>query len=209
MKHEDLIKQFSSGLQPVKKIDSIQKTLFIWGTLTFLSILLFIYFKSNSFQYIHIPEYLWEDLMIFLIVVTSSFYAIKLSIPGLKIKRKFQWIPVLLILVWIFLLFGRELISKPEVKELEYVYHDCITDLVFMSVASLFTIFYIVSRRVPFKKELIGFWINLSSISAASIGISILCPDESPKHLFLIHLLPTVGISMIGILIGNKLLKSI
>jgi hypothetical protein len=160
-------------------------------------------------KYIHIPEFIYEDVIIIFNLSLTLVLLLRESTPGFLVKKKLYYIPILLQVVWLISLLIRFFIQKDTSKELEFVYHDCITDTVFMSFASILLIMVLVNRRIPFRKELISFWIFLVCSSASAVGVSILCPDERSSHLFVFHFLPVLGMSLLGIFVGKFFIKDI
>jgi len=209
MKTNDLISNLSKNLKPVQPIASTPKNFVFISIFSLLSIFLYVYIKSSMLKYIHIPEFIYEDAIIVFNLLLTLFLLLKESTPGFLIKRKFYFIPIVLQIVWLFSLLMRFILQKDISKELEFVYHDCITDTVFMSLASILLIMVIVNRRIPFRKELISFWIFLVCSSASAVGVSILCPDERSSHLFIFHFLPVLGVSILGIFFGKYIIKDI
>lgn len=209
MKSEELISNLSKNLKPVRPIHSSNKSFIIIMIFSLLSVFLYVYIKSSMLKYIHIPEFIYEDGIIIFNLALTLFLLLRESMPGKLVKKKYYYLPLLLQIIWLISLFIRFFLEKDTGKELEYVYHDCITDTIFMSFASILLIILIVNRRIPFRKELLGFWIFLVCSSASAIGVSILCPDEGSTHLFIFHFLPVVGMSLIGNFLGKFIIKDV
>lgn len=209
MKTNDLISKLSKDLKSVRPIISIKKNMLITLSIIIISIFSYVFIKSNYLNFIHIPEFIYEDFIIFVLMIIGLFLLLKESTPGYIIKRKYYYLPIGIIGIWLLSLFIRFFIQEETYKQLDYIYHDCITDTVFMSIASIFTIVFIVNRRIPFRKELIGFWIFLICSSGSALGVSILCPDENSSHIFVFHFIPVLTMSLLGIFLGKFIFKDL
>ena len=209
MKPDEFISKYSKNLQPVHPIGSIKKNIFIFLIISIISIISYVLIKSEFLRYIYIPEFLYEDFVVVFILVISLILVLRESTPGFLIKRKYYYLPFGLLGIWLLSLFARYFLQEDFSQEIKYVYHDCITDTIFMSLASIFTIVFIVNKRVPFRRELIGFWIFLICSSGSALGVSVLCPDERSSHLIVFHFIPVLGMSLAGLLLGKYLFRDL
>ncbi len=209
MKTENLINELSSNLSPVKRIYPVYITFIGWILFSFSFLLFFIWNRSDNFQNIYIPQYLYELIPIILCVFLSAFAAIYYSIPGNRVKRNLNYLTVLFLLIWVLLLGLRYSFGITTSNDKIFKYHDCYKDIILMSLPSCTVLMYIVNRRMPFQKKWTGFWILAASASASVISVAFLCPNEMPSHLFVVHAIPILALSLLGIILGSFLFREI
>ncbi|HMX35559.1 MAG TPA: NrsF family protein, partial [Leptospiraceae bacterium] len=128
------------------------------------------------------------------------------SIPGNRLRPIFLSIPFFLFLIWFLLIYSKYLLS-PESPKLDFEFHGCIQDLLWMTIPSFIILFYIINKRIPINKTWIGYLLLTASSSIGAIGVLLLCPDETFYHLVKVHFSPIFTLSLSGFLIGKIILK--
>jgi hypothetical protein len=208
MKTEDLIQKLSSNLSPVKRIFPLHIIYSAWILFSFLISIIFIASRTENFKFTHIPQYYYDLIPISLVMFSSAFAAIHFSIPGNRIKKSFFYLPISLLLAWTILVSAR---YNEGIKFLhsELTYHSCAKDIFLISLPSASVLFYIINKRVPVLKKWIGFWILSSSGSAAAMTVAFLCPNEASSHLLVVHFVPVFLLCLIGVILGEKILRDV
>ncbi len=209
MKTENLIKELSSNLSPVKRIYPAYITFTIWILFSFSFLLFFIWSRSDNFQNLYIPQYLYELIPIILCILLSAFAAIYYSIPGNRVKKNLNYLTVLFLLVWVLLLGLRYSVNSQTSIDKIFHYHSCFKDIFLMSLPTSVVLIYIMNRRFPIQKQWTGFWILAASASASVTGVAFLCPNEMPSHLLVVHAIPILALSLLGIILGSFLFREI
>lgn len=207
MKREKLIQSLTSHLMPVKRIFPSWIIFLIWTLFTSVTVLLFVWNRSENFASLYIPEYKYDLVFAFLIFISSGFVAIYTSIPGNKVKGKFLFTPISLLSFWVFATLIRFFLNTEVSVSPNFSYHYCTKDILLMSVPSASVLIYIINRRLPLKKNWIGFWAITASSSMGVIGVSFLCSNELPTHTLLVHLFPVILIGLIGSFLGKLLFR--
>lgn len=209
MKTENLIKHLSSNLSPVKRIYPVYNIFTIWILFSFSFLVFFIWNRSDNFQNLFIPQYLYELIPIILSVIFSAFAAMYFSIPGNRVKRNFNYITVSLLFIWILLLGLRYSFGSAISNDKIFKYHDCYKDIILMSLPSCAVLMYIINRRLPIQKKWTGFWILSASASSSAVSVAFLCSNEMPSHLLVVHAIPVFVMSLFGIILGSILFREI
>ncbi|MBM9546856.1 DUF1109 family protein [Leptospira sp. 201903074] len=202
MKTEILIDRLSENLVPVRRVSSIFVAYCLWLGCSLIILVPYIWWRSDSFQRVHVPVFIYELIPAFFILLISPYNAIHASIPG---NRKIQYLtfaPVLFLLLWMSFLFFRFFNGIiPGIPT--YNYHTCIRDFLLMNLPASAGLIFIIRRRYPISQKNIGFWILTASATMSALAEAFLCPNESASHLILIHLFPVFAMSLFGILIGS------
>jgi hypothetical protein len=209
MKTENLIKELSSNLSPVKRIYPVYITFIIWILFSFCFLVFFIWSRSNNFQNLYIPQYLYELIPIILCVFLSAFAAMYYSIPGNRVKKNFNYITVSLLFIWILLLVLRYSFNSQTSMDKIFNYHSCFKDIFLMSLPSGAVLIYIINRRMPIQKRWTGFWILSASSSTSAVSVAFLCSNEIPSHILVVHALPVFVMSLFGIILGSFLFREV
>ncbi len=207
MKREKLIQSITSHLIPVKRIFPSWIIFLIWALFASVTVLIFVWNRSENFSFLYIPEYKFDLVFAFLTVISCGFVAIYTSIPGNKVKGKFLFTPVTLFSFWVFTILIRFFLNMEASVSTNFSYHYCTKDILLMSVPSASVLIYIINRRLPLKKNWIGFWVVTASSSMSIIGVSFLCSNELPTHTLSVHILPVILVGLMGTFLGKLLFR--
>lgn len=207
MKREKFIQSLATHVPPVKRIYPVWITFLLWILFSFLTTLLFVWNRSGNFVFLHIPKYLYELSFIFFVFASSAFIAIYTSIPGNRIRDKYLLVPILFLLTWVISILLRFFINNPSSTSSDFSYHNCTKDILLMSLPPATVLIYIINRRLPMRKNWIGFWIITASASISALGVAFLCANEFPKHLLFAHTIPVILVGLFGIFLGRLIFK--
>lgn len=202
MKTETLIDKLSENLVPVKRIFPISVTYIGWVFFSFLALFVIIWWRSDNFQMIHLPEYIHEVIPVMFVFFISTFNAIYVSIPGNRNSYILSIAPVFFLLMWMSFLLFRFMFGVSS-GLLPYEYHSCVRDFLIMSIPTSFFLVFIIRKRYPTLNSNLGFWIFAASATISALGETLLCPNEDASHLLLVHMLPVFGLCLFGKGIGN------
>lgn len=208
MNTEKLIQKLSKEVVPINRVYPVGIIFSFWIICSLLFLIFFIWSNSFGFNNFHFSNRSYELIPIILLILYTGYLAIHLSIPGNKLKKFSYLIPSCLFCIWLILIYMKDFLQLNELK-LKYEYHGCIKDLFWMTAPPLTILLFIINRRIPIKKELIGYLLFTASICVSALGIALLCPNESISHLINIHFLPVFTISLFGAGIGKIFLRDL
>ncbi|MBK8396597.1 MAG: DUF1109 family protein [Leptospiraceae bacterium] len=209
MKTGKLIQELSSQLTPVKRIYPVWISFIFWIGFSFIATSLFVWNRSGNFTNIHIPVYLHELIFILLVILSSAYIALYTSIPGNRIRNKYQLAPVLFFILWAGSILVRSFISNKYFILPNFSYHYCAKDIILMSLPSTSVFVFLINRRFTTNKYKMGFFVLAASACVSAIGVAFLCPNETSYHLFWIHFLPVLTLSLFGIVLSSMFFKEV
>lgn len=202
MKTEQLIHILERDLKPTKTVLLYKQGItFLFGVAALLATL--VYYKTNYFQQVVNPPNKIEVILLVFLVILSSWFAVRLSIPGEK------YIVKIVLLVGLFVLWTSSLLYRLFTEGLVYLnpynYHSCIHDIVAFSFPPMLLLFWVLKKNYPVNISSNFIFMLLASFALSALAVEFMCPDKSPIHLFRAHY-STVVISMLLLLPAKRLL---
>jgi hypothetical protein len=210
MKTEELISKLSEDLSPSKGADSILKFL-MKGLGVFILMALVIYGllpvrADFSFQ-LQDSTFPIETTLWFLTGLFSALTAYTYSIPGLSPRYYLIFTSVLFLALLLFIFFGSSSQSGSIKEEMNLVKGICGGIISIISIIGSIFFFKWSTNNAPTRPGSNGFWIVLSTSCLGSTFMQIICAHDSGVHLYIWHLLPTMLLSILGIVIGKRILN--
>lgn len=85
----------------------------------------------------------------------------------------------------------------------------CAQTIFLFSVPFSLALFFVLRRAQPFRWGWSGFLGALSVASFVAIALQLECPGAAAAHLLFFHLLPVLGVGVLGLLVGRFLLRGL
>jgi|CXWL01.1.fsa_nt_gi hypothetical protein len=205
---EQLIENLSHGLQPVKATACPYKLFIKWFGFVLLYtvlILLISGLRVDISEKLASPLFVAEIIMLVLLMVSTSLLAAFLSFPDICQKN----CPLLFSippLLFFGVLTAEYIGDKPPIGNVVHGI-ECLLCITVFAIIPSFVIFKLLSKQATTHCYLAGM---VSLLSASSIGAIILRLSEdydSISHLIKWHYLPVIGLSLLGLWLGRKILK--
>tara|TARA_B100001971_G_C18193668_1_gene540153 strand:+ start:200 stop:847 length:648 start_codon:yes stop_codon:yes gene_type:complete len=214
MKTDDLIKDLTKDLEPVKPVPSLASRLFLYSALSVLlirAVAFYIGESRMSMGEMLKPQFFFEMALLFGAGLMAIAAAFKLSIPDTKIRCTTVALLVIPTMIVIGMnIFGYLRITGISMME-EMHKHDTflheITDLLLMIALPTAMLFYIIGRAAPTFRMWAGYAIVLSVACFGAIVLRTFCGMDHGAHLIIYHYLPILGASAIGVVMGAISLK--
>lgn len=209
MKTEELIKNLSNDLKPVKPHPGVL-TLFIrWCIALLISLFLgmaLFGIRPDISEALFDANFLFQTSLLLITAIASAVTVFLLSVPGLEPTRFVKVIPILTTALWIVTIVASLLGASELIAGKGF---NCIRDLLVLGAAPGLLLFTSIRAAAPFKLTLSGFLIALSVAATGAFGTQFLCRNEDPLHLFVWHFLPLIAVSMLGCFLGRKILRKV
>lgn len=210
MKTNDLIRQLTSDLRPIKIVkftpfDVVK--VFLVGSLCVLAAIAIFGLRADFSAQVLSIRFVIESVWLLLLGFLSIFAALTLSIPSIK-NKKIQNAPLV---VFIMILGSTVYSFFTYANPFLYSGHGffCVYEILAASVLPASLMFYLVRKAAAFKRDVVGVLVLLSGISFGLLSVQLTCVDSTPLHLLLWHMLPTVILVFSGIFLSRKILNKI
>lgn len=211
MSTQNLIKELSQKMQPVKSLPSPWVRASLWLFSTFLCIgssVFLLGLRHDINQIIFSANFLFQTFIIILLAAFSVVGAFFLSIPG---KPK-TWVNVSFLFplgILIFALLGQvgwNIYQSGSAPVLGQGYY-CSRDVLVLGIIPGLLLTLMVKKAAPINFGLVGVLIFLATFSLAALGVNLICHGTDPFHLLIWHITPVILIGGIGRLLGRFFLK--
>ena len=202
---EKLIAQLGQDLKPVKPLaGALTLSLILSGlslAATFAAIAIFTKGIRADWQ-VMFNEHVCKTAGIFVAGILAAYAAFKLSVPDTRIRTPERVILGLASFIWVLLIAGQIGVEPPEAG-----YRNCLTDFSLLFIIPFAAGIFMATRGAPVWYGWAGYALALSVGSFAALGMRFACPNEQPAHLLVWHYLPVLAFAIIGIGLGQILLK--
>ncbi len=212
-KTDKIIQKLGQELKPVKPISCTVKrcvqTVICFIFCIAAAAALALVFGKNHIHAVT-PLFMTQNIIIFVAGILSVLAAIRLSTPHIKIPQDIYWLTGIATCIWIGLLGYTFLGSSWENIQIDMTAihsKSCLLDLLIFTIAPALFLFFFIKRAAPTHFKLTGYAGMLAAASFAIIGINFTCAISNLSHLFLWHFLPVIGLGLLGIFLGKKLLR--
>lgn len=203
---EKLIAQLGQDLKPVKPLAGALTLSLILSALslaaTFGAITIFTKGIRADWQ-VMFNEHICQTVGIFFSGLLSAYAAFKLSVPDTRIRNPVRIVLGLASFIWVLLIAGQIGAEPPEAG-----YRNCLTDFSLLFITPFAAGIFMATRAAPVWYGWAGYALALSVGSFSALGMRFACPNEQPAHLLVWHYLPVLAFAMVGIGLGQILLKS-
>ncbi len=208
MDTDKLIGDLSRDLKPVTVLPPPARRAARFAIFALLIVFLFIVVagvREDAAVMMASPRFIFENAAMFFSGVLAAFAAFHLSVPDTRIRKPVLVAILLAVSGWIILalLCCGDLDAGHGHHEMGW---HCIRDLAALVVAPIVAAFILLGKGAPVWRGWAGFGMLLSVASFCGIGMRFLCPNDNGGHLLLLHYLPVMVISVIGIFMGRFLL---
>ena len=83
----------------------------------------------------------------------------------------------------------------------------CSFTVMFLAIVPALLLAWRLRTTAPTEPRKAGLWAGLAAGAAGAFGLAFCCPSENPVHLLIWHGLPVLALSLLGGLIGQRLLR--
>lgn len=208
METDKLIADLVKELKPVKPAPSLLALFVQWLAAFAVYIALLVYcldVRPDIGLQSQKPLYVAEIAILALLLVASAFSISVLSFPDMHQKRWAAWMPVALLFLLASVIGLEWLGNVPQLPAHNGI--ECLKCILFSSVIPACFVFYRLSKMASTSPMLAGYVALLSSSSLGCLALRLSEPTDSVSHLVLWHYLPMLGLSILGLFLGKKILK--
>lgn len=210
MKTKDMIESLSLDLKPAKVI-KFNFTHFlkvvIVGLLSLVAAVAILGLRADLYEQMLNVRFFIESVWLLILALVSIFSALRLSIPDVNNKKYYKWPAIAFSMLGISTLYSFLSYSNPFL----YLKHGfvCIFEILLIGVFPAAVLFYFIRRAAALKRDIVGVLVLMSGTAFGWLGTQLTCSDSTPLHNLFWHFLPFAVISLSGIYLSKKLLKSI
>lgn len=205
MDTDKLIAQLGQDLKPVKPMaGALTLSLILSGlslAATFGAIAIFTQGIRADWQ-VMFNEHVCQTAGIFFSGLLAAYAAFKLSVPDTRIRNPVRIVLGLASFIWVLLIAGQMGAEPPEAG-----YRNCLTDFSLLFIIPFAAGIFMATRAAPVWYGWAGYALALSVGSFAALGMRFACPNEQLAHLLVWHYLPVLTFAILGIGLGQILLK--
>lgn len=210
MKTNELIQNLSKSNTPVKVVRFNYLDLlkvFGVGILCIGSMVSILGLRTDISDKTVSVSFIFESLILLTLGILSSASAFTLSIPGNE-TRKTLMLPLVTLALWLALTAYSFIMYGASIFFIGFGF-SCALDVFLISLPPASVLFFLIRKAAPLKRERVGFLVLLAGASYGAFGVGLTCVDDSPIHILIWHLIPSLAIAGAGIFIGKKLLNKI
>lgn len=205
MDTDKLIAQLGQDLKPVKPMaGALTLSLILSGlslAATFGAIAIFTKGIRADWQ-VMFNEHVCQTLGILAAGLLAAYAAFRLSVPDTRIRNPVRVILGMASFIWVLLIAGQIGAEPPQAG-----YRNCLTDFSLLFIIPFAAGIFMATRAAPVWYGWAGYALALSVGSFSALGMRFACPNEQPAHLLVWHYLPVLAFAIIGIALGQILLK--
>ena len=212
MKENDLIEQLVRNHQKVTPVEPIRSRFFKWLIISVicLSVGISTLGLREDWQILFTnPLLLIQNVFIFLSVIMTGFFSIKLSQPGEVFKTKTKPLIIIITNLWLLILLAIGLVNDFNMQEFSKIKLGCVKDILILGIIPGAILFILMLKGVILKNKIAGLFAFITAFSLGAWGVQYTCHNDDPIHILLWHFIPVLLLGMIGITFGNKFIKKV
>ena len=206
---EDLIASLAQDAEPVKTgshpyILGIQ---WLGAAAVYLALTLaYSGLRPDLMLTLQAPFFLVEIGLLVAIIITTSLSAAVLSFPDLHQKRRMAYGPVLIFILFVLVIF---LAWRADIPPAPHPEHSvkCLIFIASLTLLPAAWMFYSMRNLASTHQYFAGSIALLSAFSLGALSLRLSEPTDSILHVMQWHYLPMVGVGILGLWLGKKLLK--
>ncbi len=213
MRNPNLINDLTAELKPAKPNLSLSSWICFVLSLLIVAVasgVAILHFRDDLNDAFKNTEFLTQEMSLLGLALVSLFTLFYLRLPGRMEYRKSRPL-VVFFGNFIFLALAFSIIRQ-EFKTFDHqlVWNAmlCTEKTIFLSLIPLVFLISILRNAAPTELTKTGFYIALSSVSLAAMGLHLVCVNDSPTHLLGFHIiLPFFIISSLMVMLSRHLLR--
>ncbi|HXH31354.1 MAG TPA: NrsF family protein [Bacteriovoracaceae bacterium] len=212
MKTTEMIDELAGELTPDKGLDSLSRFLLkcVLACMLILGLSLFILpIRDNLEVKLSEARFAFESLLWVVIAFLSGIVAYKSSIPGMPVKVPVTAAKIVFSVLLLVILSGGLEVSlwADFQKEMDMSRSWCGPIILIIGTLGTVGLFQWAKKLAPTNYNRTGFWMATSASCLGSVAMQFVCAHDTATHLYLLHVLPTLLLGIIGSLAANKLLR--
>lgn len=208
MKTEDLIHQLVQESKPVKRIAPYKIRLLLWLLISLVLTIAAIFIwgpRSDLHERIYELSFVLEMGILFLMMLSASFSAFSLSVPGEKAPKGLRLLATLSIFLWLGLIFLSTFLRQGHLGWSAKAWlpgWGCMNHTLLLVILPTLSIFIMLRKAAVLRPALVGLLAGLAAVSFAAFAIRITCHSDALWHLVLWHIAPIILVTFVAILLG-------
>lgn len=213
MKTEDLVKNLSSSLKPVKTMPHPLLRFLKWlvvVAMCFGAVIPLIGLRHNIEAALLNPHFVIQAILLVTLAITSAMAAFVLSVPRTDASQWSRWFPIIPATLWAGMIIS-DLVFAIIAKDSSALLVDfgmaCVGDILVLAMVPGVLMFIMIRKAAPTRLGWSGFLALISVAAFGALGSQFMCHKDAPMHLLLWHFLPVAAIAVLGISFGRKLLN--
>jgi hypothetical protein len=206
---ELLIEQLSQGASPVAPAAHPYKQCAKWlvGFSAYIFALLFFFLpRPDLSAKFTSPLFVAEILKLLAIIVTCSLSRALLSFPDMMQKKRLAMTPMAAFAAFVLVIIVEYLADRPRAPAPEHEML-CTLCLTLFSLLPAIWMFAVIRKAATTHKAICGYIATLCAFSIGGLTLRLSEQTDSISHLLQWHYFPMLLMSMVGIILGNRLLK--
>ncbi len=202
MKTETLIHDLVKDASPVKPLAPVARRYVTWLVISLFSVAfgtLLIGPREDIVSSIQDFDFVLQAASTLLIGVVATAIAFFSSVPQLRTKQGDFLAPVILFFgVLVFLLS-----SLHQHDGQLGIGHKCVRNVVLLSLFPISMASWMLFRSFPLDKRRTSYLAFLGCAAVGSFSTRFVCPQDSSVHFLAWHLLPVLGLGVLGFALGH------
>jgi hypothetical protein len=139
--------------------------------------------------------------LLLVISIAAGLIALNLSIPGRAIR--FRIVPAIALAVWSATLIYLPISQEPW----SYLEFRCTINMIVVAFTPAIIMFIMLRKAAPVRTRMTSFFALMAAFALGAIAAEASCPSMTMLHAGFFHLVPLVGLSLGGFMIGRKILR--
>lgn len=208
MKSNDLIQSLSDNLQPVKILKYGIKeyiVIFFAGLFSVLTGVAITGIRADIKIIAITPSFITQTIALLLLALLSTVSALHMSIPSIK-KPVSQKIILSTLLFWAITILYLLLNSNAPFAGWGF---SCASEIAINSVIPSACVFFMIRKSASLDRSSVGWLVLTAGAAYGALATQFSCALNDPFHLLVWHTLPVIIIGLIGLVIGQFILKKV
>lgn len=200
----------ASAAGPVRRLPAVHWRLAAWtlfSTAVILAaLILFDGIRPDLSAALSEPQFLAETALVVAFAILAAYSALSLSVPGNEMRRWLRVAPLLALAAMAGVSLAQ---SVPRVTDGIDLSWGGVCSVLIIGVGLLpgLFIFRQASRAAPLRRGWVGALAAMASTGAICAGLQFVCHGKPALHFVIWHVSPVLGCTLVGIAIGQRLLR--
>lgn len=208
MNNPELIRNLSDDLKPVQVFKVSQWHLFICLTAGFFSLLAgvaLVGVRTDLFSALQSPAFYIETFLLIALAFFSTATSLQMAVPHFSKTRS---VPLVLVTLAAWILYAVYKLLTVPFLPLDNGTR-CLSQIVLGSLIPAAFIFFIAFKGAALKRARLGASVLIAAAAYGALMAEFSCAVCDPLHFLTWHVIPVIGLCLLGLWVGRLVLRKI
>ncbi len=209
----ELIQLLTRDTRTIKPLFSPKVRSLLWAILSIATLLFWILvlgFRPDLLGKLSEFRFVFEAVLLLSGGILAGTISLNLCIPGIELKSRLKYCPLLPFLGWFTLLIGILIQGLAQGHALSNTIGwgvSCTRDIFLIGLGPALFLLFLIRRAVPTDPSLTSVLLFISMACLGAVATQFICKNDYAIHLIAWHFFPLAILALLGFILSRRLLR--